>query len=81
MQVNPMQLVQMIKNGQNPQQLMIYFLESQGISNTPMGANLLNLAKEGRTEDIEQIVRNISKQKGIDFDKEFPKFKERLGLN
>ena len=80
MQVNPMQLVQMIKNGQNPQQLMIYFLESQGISNTPMGANLLALAKENKSAEIEQIVRNLMSQRGVDFDKEFTNFKKTLGL-
>lgn len=78
--VDPMRLIMAIKNGQNPQQLIMGILENE-MGNTPMGANLLSLAKEGRTKDIEQIVRNISKQKGIDFDKEFPKFKERLGLN
>lgn len=78
--VNPMLLVQAIKNGQNPQQLMLNILENN-MSSTPMGANLLELAKQGKTADIEQIVRNISKQRGIDFDKEFPAFVEMLGLN
>jgi len=44
MNVNPMQLIAMIKNGQNPQQLMMSVLEDQA-SNNPMGVNLLNLAK------------------------------------
>lgn len=78
--VDPMKLILAIKNGQNPQQLIMSVLENE-MASTPMGANLLSLAKEGRTADIEQIVRNISKQRGIDFDKEFPAFKERLGLN
>lgn len=78
--VNPMLLVQAIKNGQNPQQLMLNILENN-MSSTPMGANLLELAKQGKSADIEQIVRNISKQRGIDFDKEFPAFVEMLGLN
>lgn len=78
--VNPMLLVQAIKKGQNPQQLMLNILENN-MSSTPMGANLLELAKQGKTADIEQIVRNISKQRGIDFDKEFPAFVEMLGLN
>jgi hypothetical protein len=43
-QVNPMQLVQMIKGGSNPQQLMISILENQ-MANNPMGQNLLSLAK------------------------------------
>nr|DAG20720.1 MAG TPA: hypothetical protein [Caudoviricetes sp.]DAM21787.1 MAG TPA: hypothetical protein [Caudoviricetes sp.] len=29
---------------------------------TPMGQNLLNLAKNGRSADIEQIARNLAKQ-------------------
>ena len=78
--VDPMKLILAIKNGQNPQQLIMSVLENE-MASTPMGANLLSLAKEGKTADIEQIVRNISKQRGIDFDKEFPAFKERLGLN
>ena len=78
-QVNPMQLIQMIKGGQNPQQLMLNILEGQAASN-PMSANLLDLAKSGKTADIEQIVRNISKQRGIDFDKEFTAFKQMLGV-
>lgn len=79
MQVNPMQLIQAIKSGQNPQQLMLSILEGQ-ISNTPMGANLLNLAKNGNSREIEQIARNISKQRGIDFDKEFAAFRQQLGV-
>ena len=78
-QVNPMQLIQMIKGGQNPQQLMLNILEGQAASN-PMSANLLDLAKNGKTADIEQIVRNISKQRGVDFDKEFTAFKQMLGV-
>lgn len=78
--VNPMLLVQAIKNGQNPQQLMLNILENN-MSSTPFGANLLELAKNGKTADIEKIVRNIAKQRGIDFDKEFPAFVEMMGLN
>lgn len=40
-----------------------------------MGQNLLQLAQNGKSADIEQIVRNLAKQQGIDFDKEFASFK------
>lgn len=79
MQVNPNQLVQMIKNGQNPQQLMLHVLEDQ-MKGTPMGDNLLYLARNNRNADIEQIVRNLCSQRGVDFDKEFLAFKKMLGL-
>ena len=79
MQVDPMQLIQQIKNGQNPQQLMMSVLENQ-MSNTPMGANLLNLARNNQTSEIEKIARNIMRQRGLDYDKEFNAFKQMLGF-
>ena len=78
-QVNPMQLIQMIKQGQNPQQLLLNILEGQAKSN-PMSANLLELAKKGDSASIEQIARNLCQSKGIDFDKEFSSFKQSLGV-
>ena len=74
-----MQLIQMIKSGQNPQQLVMNILEQQ-MQNTPIGANLLSLAKQNRSADIEQIARNLCQQSGRDFDKEFNAFKQMLGI-
>lgn len=79
MSVNPAQIVQMIKGGQNPQQLMLSFLEGN-LGSTPMGANLLTLAKGNRTQEIEQIARNLCQQRGVDFDSEFSAFRKNLGL-
>ena len=79
MQVNPMQLIQAIKQGQNPQQLMISVLENQ-MSNTPVGQNLLSLAKQGNSAGIEQFARNMFQQNGRDFDTEFTNFKQTLGI-
>lgn len=76
LQVDPMQLIIMIKQGQNPQQLMMNILETQ-MQDTPLGANLLNLARTNNTAGIEQIARNLAAQKGIDFDKEFNAFKQQ----
>lgn len=73
------QLLSMIKSGYNPEQLILNVLETQ-LGNTPIGNNLLNLAKQGNSAEIEKIVRNLSAQQGIDFDKEFPEFKRRLGF-
>lgn len=75
-QVNPIEIISQIKNGKNPQQLLINILEGEAAQN-PIYANLLTLAKENRTADIEQFARNVAKEKGIDFDKEFSKFKKQ----
>ena len=77
MQMNPMQIIQMIKSGSNPQQLIMSFLQQQ---NNPMANNLLQMAQNGNTSGIEQIARNICAQKGLDFDKEFTNLKNNLGL-
>lgn len=77
--VNPMQLIQMIRSGQNPQQLMISVLQQRTKGN-PLYENLYNLATQGKTADIESIARNIYKEKGMDFDTEFNSFKQMLGL-
>ena len=69
----------MIRNSTNPQQLVLMMLESR-IGNTPFGKNLITLARENQTQQIEQIARNMLKSNGKDFDKEFNEFKNSLGL-
>lgn len=79
MQVNPVQLIQQIRSGRNPQQLMISVLENQ-MRGTPIGDNLIDLAKNNRSADIEQFARNLCAQRGVDFDKEFSAFRKMLGI-
>lgn len=79
MQVDPTQLIQMIKSGKNPQQLLMGILESQAKEN-PIYANLSNMAKQGRTQDIERFARNLVESQGLDFDKEFAAFRQKTGL-
>ena len=79
--VDPNVLIQMIRSGKNPQQLMLSILQGQAYNN-PLGKNLLSLAQQGRTDEIEKVVRNIySQQGGQDFDQEFEAFKRALGYN
>lgn len=77
--VDPSILIQMIRSGQNPQQLLMSVL---GQNNSPLTQNLLQLARQGNSQEIEKIVRNLYTQKGgTDFDKDFMAFKKSLGLN
>ena len=77
--VNPMMLIQMIKQGQNPQQLLMSILEGSA-ANNPVSANLLDLVKNNRKGDIETFARNYFASQGKDFDKEFNAFKETYKL-
>ena len=76
---NPMEIISAIKNGQNPQQVLMSVLEGS-MGQTPMGKNLIELAKNNDTDAITTIVRNLFKSRGIDFDKEFGAFKQMLGV-
>ena len=46
MNVNPIQLIQMIKGGQNPQQLVMNILQQKS-QNNPILSNAMNLAQNG----------------------------------
>ena len=50
------------------------------MGNNPLFANLLSLAKANNTSEIETIARNMFKEKGMDFDKEFNSFKQNFGF-
>ena len=73
--MNPMYLIQMMKNGGNPQQLVLEMLGAQA-QNNPVLANLIDLAKRNKTQEMEKIARNLFAEKGMDYDKEFNNFKQ-----
>jgi len=77
MNINPIQLIQMIKGGQNPQQLVMNILQQQN-QNNPILNNAMNLAQGGNTSALEMLARNLAAQRGLDFDKEFANFKSQL---
>lgn len=67
----------MLQSG-NPEQLALNLLAQR--SGNPMIQNLIDLAGKGDTAAIEQIVRNIAKERGIDYDKEFNSFRRAIKL-
>lgn len=79
MQMNPMMknFMSMMKNGGNPQSMVMNMLGGQA-QNNPMLQNLLSLAKNGDTKEIEKIARNMLQSQGYDFDKEFSEFMQFL---
>lgn len=78
-QVNPQMLIQMIRQGKNPQQLMMSVL--QGQANTPLTQNLLSLVQQGRGDEIIQVVKNIYAQSGgRNFDQDFEAFRRDYGF-
>ena len=79
MNPNVLQFIQAMRNGQNQQTMMISMLE-QRMGNTPIGKNLLQMAKSNDGKGIEDFARNLCAQRGLNFDTEFAAFKQQLGL-
>ena len=73
------QLIGAIKQGGNPQQMVMSMLEQSTQSN-PIAKNIYSLARQGNYTEIEQIARNMTRERGLDFDKEFNSFKQMFGL-
>lgn len=76
---NLMQFIQMMRSGGNPQQMIIQMLQ-QSAGNSPIGQNLITMAKNNDGKGIEQIARNLCAQRGLNFDKEFAAFRQQLGI-
>lgn len=70
--MNPMEFLRGIKN---PQQFVMNMLVQ---NQTPMGMQLINLAKTGDKTQIENFARNICKERGMDFDKQFAEFMKQI---
>lgn len=76
MPTNNMQdFMQLIKNG-NPQELVLNMLQKDAQRGNQVAGTLIQMINSGDSHGIERVARNIAKEKGIDFDKEFNSFKQ-----
>lgn len=79
--MNPMMaIMQMMKGGMNPQNMLKQMMNNNQIMSNPMGKNIMEMAQSGNISGIEELGRNIAKERGVDFDKAFSEFKGNLGM-
>lgn len=72
--MNPIQMLQnFIMKGFSPQKIV-----EQMAGSNPMMSNLMKMAKAGDTSGVESFARNMFKEKGRDFDKEFSEFRSKF---
>ena len=55
-------------------------MNNSDIMSKPIAKNIIDMAQKGDVEGIEQMGRNIAKEKGIDFDKAFSDFKKQFPI-
>lgn len=73
--MNPIQMLQsFLGRGMSPQQI----INQMSGNKNPMITNLMNMMQTGDSKGVEDFARNIFKEKGRDFDKEFGEFKKNF---
>lgn len=75
MLTNMIDFIKVVKQG-NPQAFVMNVLQQDAQKGNPIAVNLIQMINSGDSRGIEQVARNIAKEKGIDFDKEFNSFKQ-----
>lgn len=74
--MNPLDTVKkFLKQGGSPQQLFARFMQQ---NQNPMVNNLIKMAQNGNTKELENFARNALKEKGKNFDTEFAQFKNQF---
>ena len=75
--MNPLDMIKMFMNrGGNPKELLMKSITEN--SSNPMINNLIKMAEEGDNKGVENFARNLFKEQGRDFDKEYAEFKKNL---
>lgn len=79
---NPQQMLNLISGlrNQDPSTFVENMVMEAASQGNPIMQNLAILIQSGETNQIEAIVRNIAKERGIDYDKEFKAFRQMLGF-
>jgi hypothetical protein len=74
---NPLNTIKnYMKQQGSPRDLLINFMTQN--NQNPMINNLIGMAKNGNTAEVEKFARNIFKEQGKDFDKEFSAFMQNF---
>lgn len=81
MRSNPeaMKLIGGLMRSKSPEDFVLNLLQQRAGDNELM-ANLFALAKNQDAQGIEGVARNMLKERGFNFDKEFKDFMQQLGL-
>ena len=63
----------------SPQQFLQSMIGNSQVMRNPMAKNAIGMAQSGDTKGIEQMARNLCKEKGLNADDVFNQIKSRFG--
>ena len=70
---NPLNLVQIFRN---PEPFMRQIMQSPQFQNNPMAQNVIEMRDKNDVQGLEQMARNVCKEKGMDFDGLYSQLKQ-----
>ena len=76
--MNPINIFQMMKAG--PQQFIQQMMGNNQIMSNPMMKRTMQMAQQGKMQGIEQIARNLCKEKGINPDDAMKQIRSNFGM-
>lgn len=75
--MNPFQMLAGMKN---PQKMVEMMMNNSQLANNPMAKNIFQMVKDGNLRGVEELGRNMAKERGVDFDQAFNDFKSRFPM-
>lgn len=75
--MNPINIFQMMKAG--PKQFIQQMMGNNQIMRNPMVQNVMQMAQQGNMRGVEQMARNLCKEKGLNADEVFNQVKGKFG--
>ena len=76
--MNPINIIQMMRDG--PQQFLQQIMGNSQIMSNPMMKNVVGMAQNGDTKGIEQMARNLCKEKGLNADEVMNQLKGKFNM-
>ena len=76
--INPMQFMQIMQS-KNPQQALMNVLNQQS-RNNPILKNVFDMVQNGDSKGVEEMARNLAKEKGINADEAVQQIRKQFGI-
>lgn len=73
-------IFQMMQAVKNPQQFMQQIMNNSEVMQNPIAQNTINMLQKGDKKGLEELARNMCKEKGINADDALKQIKSQFGM-
>lgn len=73
-------LLQLFSGIKNPQQFLQSMMSNSQIMGNPMAKNAVDMMQKGDAKGVEQMARNLCKEKGVNPDEIMQQMKQKFGM-